>query len=127
MQTVYATRRVRLGQLKERFKTWAALNEALGWERTSARLSQIFNQTERKERGTRYEMGDPTAREIETKLNLELGWMDTPPSYAELHGSNDPRAKAMLLMEDMPAEQWDTALRLLHALAQPTKKNGTDN
>lgn len=29
-------------------------------------------------------MGDATAREIEQKLGLEEGWMDTPPTYEEL-------------------------------------------
>lgn len=125
MQTVYETRRARLGMLKKQYQTWAHLNDALGWERTSARLSQIFNQTARKDRGTTYEMGDPTAREIEKTLGLDIGWMDTPPTYAELHGENDPRAKAMLMMEGLPPDQWDTALRLLGALAQPAGRNGT--
>ena len=65
------------------------------------------------------------AREIEEKLSLETGWMDTPPSYAELQGDDDPRAKVMLLMESMPPDQWPTAVRLLDALAQPAKGNGT--
>ena len=69
-------------------------------------------------------MGDPTAREIEEKLNLGLGWMDTPPAYAELHGEEDPRTKVMLLLEAMPPDQWPTAVRLLDALAQPA--TGTD-
>lgn len=128
MQTVYTTRRLRLEQLKVRFKSWAALNEALGWERTSARLSQIYNRTERKDRGTYYEMGDPTAREIEARLELGEGWMDTPPSNAELYGENDPRTKAMVIMEDLPADQWGVALRLLSALAQPAPpKTGTQD
>ena len=69
-------------------------------------------------------MGDPTAREIEEKLNLGLGWMDTPPAYAELHGEEDPRTKVMLLLEAMPPDQRPTAVRLLDALAQPA--TGTD-
>ena len=71
-------------------------------------------------------MGDPTAREIEVALGLPEGWMDTPPTYAELHGENDPRTKAMLIMEALPPDQWDTALRLLDALVKPAK-NGTHN
>lgn len=69
-------------------------------------------------------MGDPTAREIEEKLNLGLGWMDTPPTYAESHGEEDPRTKVMLLLEAMPPDQWPTAVRLLDALTQPA--TGTD-
>lgn len=67
-------------------------------------------------------MGDPLARKIEERLELEKGWMDTPPTYAELHGEQDPRTKVMLLMEAMPPDQWATAVRLLDALAQPAKK-----
>ena len=69
-------------------------------------------------------MGDDLARKIEEKLELELGWMDTPPTYAELHGDEDPRTKVMQLMEAMPPDQWPTAVRLLDALAQPA--TGTD-
>ena len=66
-------------------------------------------------------MGDATAREIEEKLSLGLGWMDTPPTYAELHaGEEDPRTKVMLLMEAMPPDQWATVVRLVDAVAQPT-------
>lgn len=72
-----------------------------------------------------YTMGDETAREIEAKLNLPHGWMDTPPSYAEIHGEDDQRAKVQQLMEAMPPEQWATAVRLLDALAQPPLKTGT--
>ena len=64
-------------------------------------------------------MGDDQAREIEQKLSLDTGWMDTPPSYLELNGEEDPRTKVMLLMEAMPPDQWATAVRLLDALAQP--------
>ena len=102
----------------------ANLCQELGYARTeTAGLTRILNENVRHERGGKpYNMGDPTARFIEEKLKLEVGWMDTPPSYAELHGEHDPRAKMMLLMESMPPDQWDTALRLLNALAQPTPK-----
>jgi hypothetical protein len=64
-------------------------------------------------------MGDAMAREIEATLGLENGWMDTPPTYAEIHGEDDPRTRMMLLMESMPPDQWATAVRLVDALAQP--------
>lgn len=72
-------------------------------------------------------MGSPMAREIEAALNLPIGWMDTPLTCAELHGEDDPRTKAMQLMEALPPDQWATAVRLLDALAQPaaTRANGT--
>ncbi len=125
MQTVYETRRARLGMLREQYKSWAALNEALGWERTSARLSQIFNQTERKERGTTYEMGDPTAREIEVKLSLQLGWMDTPPGTE--YAPTDERIRRVIkVMEGMPEWQVQQALKIIDTIAEPADKgNGT--
>ena len=70
-------------------------------------------------------MGDEQAREIEQKLSLGLGWMDTPPSYSEILGDDDPRTKVMQLMEAMPPDQWATAVRLLDALAQPAQATGT--
>ncbi len=127
MHTSAETRRLRLEMLVKAHGSTAALNTALGWTRTDPKLAQIRNANIRPGRDKPYQMGDAMAREIETKLKLEHGWMDTPPSYAELHGESDPRAKAMQLMEDLPKDQWDTALRLLDALAKPIKKNGTEN
>ena len=140
MKTVFETRRIRLGMLVKKHGTVAnlnraiedfkkagffVLNRAIGWEETNARLYQIHNRSIRADRGTLYEMGDPTAREIEEKLSLGLGWMDTPPAYDELHGEDDPRTKVMLLMEAMPPDQWATVVRLVDALAQPAQDNGT--
>ena len=70
-------------------------------------------------------MGDKIAREIEITLNLGTGWMDTPPTYAELHGENDPITKAVDILSVMEPEARYQALRLLDALAQPPKANGT--
>lgn len=79
MQTVFETRRQRLALLVKEHGTVAKLNRAMGWEDTNARLYQIHNRSVRADRGTLYEMGDPTARQIEKKLGLDEGWMDTPP------------------------------------------------
>lgn len=125
MQTVFETRKTRLAMLKKQYGKWSTLNDAIGWDKTSARLSQIHSGTMRKDRDTAYVMGDVMAREIETALKLPVGWLDTPPTYAELAGENDMRAKALAVMEAMPEDQWATALRLLDALAKPTAKNGT--
>ena len=84
MQTVFETRRARLGMLIHKYGSVAKLNRELGWEETNSRLYQIHNRSIRSDRGTPYEMGDPTAREIESKLGLDVGWMDTPPTYEEL-------------------------------------------
>lgn len=129
MQPVEETRRNRLRILVSQSGSMAELCQKLGYARTeTATLTRILNANIRHDRdGKPYNMGGPMARQIEEKLNLESGWMDTPPSYAELHGENDVRAKAMAIIEQMPPEQWATALRLLDALAQPAAKTGTSD
>jgi hypothetical protein len=128
METAEETRRNRLRMLVKKFGSMADLCQALGYARNeTATLTRILNANVRHERGGKpYNMGSPMAREIEEKLALAKGWMDTPPTYAELLDERDPRAKAMAVFESLPVDQWDTALRLLDALAQPAKKNGTN-
>lgn len=127
MVTVEETRRTRLQMLVKKLGSMASLCEKLGYARTeTAGLTRILNANVRHDRdGQIYRMGSPTARHIEEKLSLEVGWMDTPPTYAELHEEQDPRTKVMLLMEAMPPDQWATVVRLVDALAQPTAANGT--
>ena len=120
MQTISETRLTRLAMLvKQHGGSLAALNEAIGLDRTDATLSQIRTKAPHSKTGKPRVMGDDLARKIEEKLSLGLGWMDTPPSYAELHGEEDPRTKVFQLLEAMPPDQWPTAVRLLDALAQP--------
>jgi len=121
MQTVFETRRQRLRLLIEKHGTIAALNTAIGWEPTNARLSQIQNRSIRSDRGTPYEMGDATAREIEKALKLDTGWMDTPPSYAELH-PDDRITHVMKVMESMSDWQRDQAMKIVDTIAEPPKK-----
>ena len=129
MQTVHDTRRQRLAMLLDQYKTFANLNDALKWPRTDGRLSRIKNQNVRTDReGKSFEMGDSIAREMEEKLGLDHGWMDTPPSYAELHGDPDPRTHLLAVMEKLPVDQYATAIRLITALAgQDPTKNGTQH
>lgn len=105
----------------------ASLCEKLGYARNeTATLTRILNANIRHDRdGKPYNMGSPMARQIEEKLSLDLGWMDTPPSYAELHGEEDPRTKVMKMMENMSVADLYTTVRLVDALAKPDKANGT--
>lgn len=127
MDTVEETRRLRLQILVTKHGSMADLCEGLGYARTeTATLTRILNANVRHDRGGKlYNMGSPMARDIEKKLNLPHGWMDTPPTYDELLGEQDPRTKVMQLMEGMPEDQWATVVRLVDALAQPTLATGT--
>lgn len=118
MLTIAETRRARLNLLLSKFGTLASLNTALSWARTDPKLSQIKNEHVRGTSGRPYNMGDAMAREIEQKLGLDHGWMDTPPSLAEQYGHEDPRTKTWNLMVRMPESQLQTAYRLISALAQ---------
>lgn len=126
MQPVTETRLVRLQMLvKKHNGSLAELNEAIGLARTDATLSQIRTKAPHSKTGKPRVMGDDLARKIEERLQLQPGWMDTPPTYTELNGEEDPRTRMLLLMEAMPPTQWPTAVRLVDALSQPaTGTNG---
>lgn len=129
LATVEDTRRARLGMLVAKYGGMAELYEKLGYARNeTSGLTRILNANIRHERaGKAYVMGSPMARKIERTLGLPVGWMDTPPTYAELHGKEDPRAKVMELMEALPKDQWPTAARLLNALNQPPEPKSAEN
>lgn len=107
--------------LYAKYGKWASLNEALGWEKTNARLSQIHSGTLRSDRGTPYTMGDDTAREIEQKLSLPTGWMDTPPSLAEQFGHSPALDKMAALMATMEPEMQYRVVRMVGELTQPAE------
>jgi hypothetical protein len=128
MQTILETRLARLAILVKRYDgSLAKLNEALGLDRTDSTLSQIRTGAVHSKTGKTRGMGDNLARKIEEKLGLERGWMDTPPTYGELHGEQDPRAKALAVFEALPEHQWPVALRLIGALVQPASKPGSES
>lgn len=112
--------------LLAKHKSLAELNDRLGLARTDATLSQIKNQSAHHKTGKPRAMGDELARRIEGALNLPEGWMDTPPTYAELHGEHDTIGKALALLEAMEPQARYQAVRLLDALAQPPLANGTN-
>lgn len=122
MATVEETRRARLRILVKLHGSMASLCEKLGYARNeTAALTRIMNANLRHDRGGQpYNMGSPMARQIEEKLFLSEGWMDTPPTYAEMHGSEDPRSQAIMVMESMSAQEAYQALAVLVALKKPT-------
>lgn len=127
MVTVEETRRARLQILVKQYGSMANLCESLGYARTeTATLTRILNANIRHDReGKPYNMGGPMARQVEEKLKLPIGWMDTPPDDQYL--PDDERIRAMVkVMEAMPEWQLDQAMKIIDTIAQPAKKgNGT--
>lgn len=126
MQPVEDTRRERLRKLAQQENGLANLCVKLSLSRKeTSGLSRILNANVRHERGGKpYVMGSQMARDIETKLGLPEGWMDTPLTYAEMHDNEaDPRARVLSIMESMPTSEWSTVVRLVDALAKPGDKD----
>jgi hypothetical protein len=103
MQTIAETRRQRLIMLMKQHGGATKLNEAIGRTPTDGQLNLYKNRNLRPN-GKPHQMGDNIAREIEQALKLPEGWMDTPPTYAEQLGEEDPQAKVMMVMEQMSPE-----------------------
>lgn len=76
MRSVNDVRKENLIFLRERYKTLANLNEAIGKKKTDSTLSQIINGAKDTRSGNIKNLGDRLARDIEAKLSLGYGWMD---------------------------------------------------
>ena len=129
VKTIDEIRRIRLEMLiKMHGSKLANLNEALGYERTHSQLARIRNKNARTDRpGKFYSMGDEQAREIELKLQLEVGWMDTLPTYED--PSLDERMRILhKLAESLTPHQVDQLIKIGATLAEPApERNGTDH
>jgi hypothetical protein len=123
MKTVEETRRERLQILVDQHGSMANLAEKLGSARNeTAALTRILNANVRHERdGQTYVMGSPKAREIEAKLGLEEGWMDTPPSLSEQFGHSSALDKMAALMATMEPEMQYRVVRMVGQLTQPAE------
>lgn len=128
METVEETRRNRLRMLVKKFGSMASLCEKLGYARNeTAGLTRILNANVRHDRdGKPYNMGSPMAREIEEKLTLATGWMDTPPTYAELSGEHDPLVQSMQAMEKLPPLFQSIAAKIINSLEKMTSPTAPD-
>jgi len=127
MKTVEEIRRARLLTLIAQNAKISVLLDRLGFAKTdNSKLSRIANANLRHDRGGQpYVMGSAMARRIEEKLGLEVGWMDNMQTHPEAGGENDPIRRAVALMEAMEPEAQYQALRLLDAIAQPARPNGS--
>lgn len=107
--------------LIDKYGGLAELNDRLERSRTDATLSQIKNQSPHHKTGKPRGMGDDIARDIEEKLGLEEGWMDTPPTLAEQFGQSGPLDKMAELMAAMEPEMQYKVVRLVAAMAEPAE------
>lgn len=124
MKTTVEIRRDNLILLIAEHGSIASLNAKIGMARTDATLSQIKNRSPDSKTKVPKSMGDSLARRIETQLTLEVGWMDNqqiPHTYR-----NRKLAAAMSVMEAMDDDQLSRAVKIIDALAEPSK-NGTNN
>ncbi len=76
MRSVADIRKENLIVLRERYKTLADLNRALGRGNRDSTISQVINGIKDTRTGKPKNLGDRLAREIEAKLSLGYGWMD---------------------------------------------------
>ena len=110
----------------------ANLCEKLGLSRKeTSGLSRIANANLRHERGgDPYVMGSPLARKIEISLQLELGWMDTPPLPGELDADRKI-ANLIAIARKLQAEGRDNDLAHLlqigHTFVEPSVKRANEN
>lgn len=116
MQTVVETRRQRLVILIKRHGGATKLNEAIGRDPGDPQLNLYKNKNLRSN-GKPHQMGDLIAREIEQALGLPEGWMDTPPTYAELHGEDDPLSRIIYVAEKMTPEMQRFLAQLVSNMA----------
>ena len=81
MSTINEIRRTNLINLLEGFRSVAEFNETMGRSRSDPTFTMIKNQ--QLNRGKPRELGSKLAREIELRMNLADGWMDTPHTEEE--------------------------------------------
>lgn len=130
METIDETRRARLRLLVEKYGSMAELCQQIGYARTeTASLTRILNANVRHDRegSPTYNMGDPIARFIETKLGLERGWMDSPVTYEEINPMlSDLMQVARKLIEENRPDDLAHLVRVGHTFVEhhPKAANG---
>lgn len=75
MTTVFDIRRANLVSLLQKYPSTAAFNVAVGKKRKNPGFTMIKNQVKNGDKVR--VMGDALAREVEAKLSLPVGWMDS--------------------------------------------------
>lgn len=103
MKSVQEIRRENLMFLIEQYGSIAQLNITLGRKRTDGTLSQIKNAAVNSQTNKARNMGAGVAREIERKLNLEMGWMDVEHDESQPFEPNSTDAQLMATTVTIPA------------------------
>ncbi len=83
MKTTDEIRRSHLIQIAEKMGSIANLNRALDRKPRDATINQIINGAVDSKTGKQKHMGLELARDIEIRLSLERGYLDTDPSLCE--------------------------------------------
>lgn len=113
MKTISVIRRENLLKLEEKYDGLGQLNEKIGRDRSDSTLRQIRSRV-RLKNGYSREMGDAVARELEEKLQLEIGWMD------HSHGGTEEEEAARRSLTVLPIKRGVTYADDL--LFEPDKK-----
>jgi len=120
MKTIAEIRLGNLERLIEEFGTAEAVAERSGT--SPIYLSQIRNEAKDSKTGKPRQIGDPLARKLEAGCEKELGWMD---HHAILYSYRHERIKhAIAVMEHMEDWQLDQAIKIVHTIAEPNKRQG---
>lgn len=98
MKTISVIRRENHLKLEEKYGGLGQLNEKIGRDRSDSTLRQIRSRV-RLKNGYSREMGDAVARELEEKLQLEIGWMD------HSHGGTEEEEAARRSLTVLPIKR----------------------
>lgn len=120
-------RRMRLEELRERFGSLTELNRALGRNDRDYTLGQILKQSPDSKTGKPRQMGSVMARQIEAKLGLPGGWMDSMPAGAlEFQGTIASAVGLICAQIDRHPESREAVMHLLAlAVMHPNQRSGS--
>lgn len=120
-------RRMRLEELRKRFGSLTELNRALGRSDRDYTLGQILKQSPDSKTGKPRQMGSVMARQIEAKLGLPRGWIDSMPAGAlEFQGTIASAVGLLCAQIDRHPESREAVMHLLTlAVMHPGQRGGS--
>jgi hypothetical protein len=120
-------RRMRLEELRDRYGSLTLLNRALGRNDRDYTLGQILKRSPDSKTGKPRQMGSVMARQIEVKLSLPKGWMDSPPTgTVEFQGTIASAVNLLCTQCDRRPESKEAVMHLLTlAIMHPAQRPGS--